>query len=184
LTPPAATVLGIDPGSVATGYGVVTLRGSSLVHVESGVVRTDPKAPMSERLDTIFTGLVRVIERAAPGEAAIETVYHAHSVPSALKLGQARGVALLAAARGGLPVSEYAPSEVKKAVVGFGGAEKAQVQQMVAALLGIRFEGRFDTTDALALAICHLHAAAFRRREEAALQALRADAPTRPGGSG
>lgn len=165
MSRPPLVVLGIDPGSVATGYGVVAMHGSALVHVESGVVRTETRKSMGERLDQIFLGLSLVIARAQPREAAIETLYHSRNVVSALKLGQARGVALLASARGGLDVHEYAPSEVKKAVVGHGGAEKAQVQQMVAALLGLRFEGRFDTTDALALAICHLNTAAFRRRQ-------------------
>ncbi len=176
-------VIGIDPGTVVTGFGVVALEGSRLIHLDSGVVRTSPSEPMEKRLEILFTGLSQVIVRNRPTEAAIESLFHARSPSTGLKLGQARGVALLAAARGGLTVFEYAPSAVKKAVVGFGGAEKSQVHHMVSALLAVKLEGPLDVTDALALAICHIHTAPFRA-QEARIQAILGAAPSAKHGVG
>lgn len=149
-------VLGIDPGSRVTGYGVVETAGNRLVYVAHGALACRPGAPMSERLASIFQGLQQVIEAHRPGEASIENIFHARNAQSALKLGHARGVALLAAELGGLPVVEYTPMQVKSAVVGYGRADKGQVQDMVRRLLCMPEAAGPDASDALAVAICHV----------------------------
>ena len=159
---PPARVLGIDPGSVVTGYGVVEMDGGRLIHVASGVIRPRAGAAFVDRLTAIFDGLSEVIVQLAPTAAAVESIPHARHAVSALKLGHARGVAMLAAARAGLPLTEHNPLEVKKALVGYGKAEKDQVHAMVQRLLGVRLEGPMDRSDALAVAICHLHASRTR----------------------
>lgn len=152
-------VLGIDPGSQVMGFGVVESSGSSLVLVEGGCVVTKAGDPFEQRLATLHEALCRLIERTQPEHAAVETIFFAKNVKSAVQLGHARGVALLAAAQAGLPVHEYAPAEVKRAVTGAGGAEKEQVAHMVKLLLGPTFAKlattRLDATDACAVAICH-----------------------------
>lgn len=159
-------VLGIDPGSNHTGYGVLEPRGTSLVLVEAGCISTRAADPLPERLATIARGLREVVERTEPVHAAVETIFFAKNVRSAIVLGQARGVALLAIAEAGLELHEYAPAEVKRAVVGGGRAEKEQVAHMVRVLLGNqRVEAkRADVTDALAIAICHAHTWSARAR--------------------
>ncbi len=152
-------VLGIDPGSIATGYGVVEARCNALVHVESGVIRTDRSGGFNARLDTIYQGILGVIQRLGPDVSAVEGVFHARNAQSALKLGHARAAAILAAVHGGTEVREYSPLEVKKSVVGYGRAEKGQVQKMVSLLLGLGREPSQDAADALAVAICHIHTA-------------------------
>lgn len=147
-------VLGIDPGTLVTGYGVVEMRGSELLHRASGVV-TASGPDLAARLATIFDTLEKVIAAHRPQAAAIEDLFHARNARSALTLGHARGVALLAVARAGVPVSAYAPPLVKKAVVGHGRADKRQVQRMVKMLLGLESEPAEDAADALAVAICH-----------------------------
>ena len=151
-------VFGIDPGSVVTGYGAVSSTGGRLVCVDCGVVKTPSRWAFPDRLKTIHEGLVETIERNQPEAVAVESVFHARHAASALKLGQARGVALLAAAQAGLPIHEYAPAQVKRAVTGSGRADKDQVRQMVETLLGRKIDLPADATDALAVAICHSHA--------------------------
>jgi crossover junction endodeoxyribonuclease RuvC len=152
-----AVILGLDPGLAATGWGVILAQGNRLSHISHGIVRTPAAAPLAERLATLYDGLMNVIGDHGAGEAAIEEVFVNANPQSTLKLGQARGVVLLAAARAGLPVSEYASRAVKKALTGTGAAEKSQVQTMVERLLpGLRITGS-DAADALAVAITHAH---------------------------
>jgi crossover junction endodeoxyribonuclease RuvC len=152
-------IIGLDPGLGTTGWGVVAKSGNRLSHVANGQVKTDPKAPLAQRLVTLDRELTDVILAHRPDAGAVEEVFVNTNAQSTLKLGQARGVCLLALARAGLPVSEYATRMVKKALVGTGGAEKAQVQAMLGVLLpGVRLAGA-DAADALAVAICHAHSA-------------------------
>lgn len=155
-------VLGIDPGSNATGWAVVSRRGSAFALHGAGVIRTDAADPMGQRLDRIFTGLNEVIAAAEADQAAIEAIFRHRSSESALRLGHARGVALLAVARAGLPVSEYNPMTVKKTVTGSGKAEKAQVALMVARRV-VGADGLpADAADAAAIALTHLASAPLR----------------------
>ena len=150
-------VIGLDPGLGCTGWGVIAKSGNRLSHVANGQVRTDPKASLAERLVTLDRELADVIVRHAPDTGAVEEVFVNSNPQSTLKLGQARGVCLLALARAGLPVSEYATRLVKKALVGTGSAEKAQVQAMLRVLLpGVKLAGP-DAADALAVAVAHAH---------------------------
>jgi len=150
-------ILGLDPSLTCTGWGVVTKNGNRLSHVANGQIRTDPAASLPERLVTLDRALSEVIGTHRPDCAAVEEVFVNKNPQSTLKLGQARGVALLAAARAGLPVSEYATRLVKKAIVGTGAAEKTQVQAMLKVLLpGVPLAGA-DAADALAVAIAHAH---------------------------
>ncbi|NOU02269.1 MAG: crossover junction endodeoxyribonuclease RuvC, partial [Novosphingobium sp.] len=128
-------ILGLDPSLTCTGWGVVAKHGNRLSHVANGQIRTDPKASLAERLVTLDRELTDVIVRYQPADSAVEEVFVNKNPQSTLKLGQARGVCLLALARAGLPVAEYATRLVKKAIVGTGGAEKAQVQAMLGVLL-------------------------------------------------
>ncbi len=148
-------ILGVDPGTRATGYGLVKFVGNRLVHVGHGVIKTDPKAPLPVRLATIYRGLRKVIVDYRPDEVGVESIFHAKNAQSALKLGHARGVILLCAELEGAPVAEYSPLEVKSAVVGYGKAEKQQVQEMVRILLALPKKAQADASDALAVAICH-----------------------------
>ncbi len=150
-------VLGIDPGSVITGFGAVRMEGQRLVYVDCGVVRTPSRLPFPDRLSRIYDGLEKVIARIDPDAVALESVFHARHAASALKLGHARGVAMLAVIRAGLPIHEYPPARVKSAVAGSGRADKKQVRMMVETLLGQRLDQPDDASDALAVAICHLH---------------------------
>ena len=156
-------IIGLDPGLGCTGWGVIRAEGNRLSHVANGQVRTDPKAALPERLVRLEEELGRVIDAHRPAAAAVEEVFLNENPQSTLKLGQARGVVLLAAARRGLEVGEYAPRLVKKAVVGVGGAEKVQVHAMIQRLLpGAKIAGA-DAADALAVAITHAHHLATRR---------------------
>lgn len=149
-------ILGIDPGLNATGWGVIDQTGSRLSLVEYGVIKAPPKAPMAERLTVIYNAIEVLVETYQPHEAAVEDQFVHASAVSALKLGQARAAAMLAPARAGLVVGEYAPKLVKKSVVGTGSAEKAQVAAMIAILLpGSKADA--DAADALAVAVCHAH---------------------------
>lgn len=150
--------MGIDPGSLNTGYGVVTRQGGALVHVCSGALSPGGRLTMAERLLRISDGLCGLIEEHRPDAVSIESVFAAINVKSAIALGQARGAALVCAARFCLPVFEYAPSSVKLAVTGYGQATKEQVQKMVGLLLKTQeaFK-KADASDALAMAICHIH---------------------------
>lgn len=150
-------ILGLDPSLSCTGWGIVAKSGNRISHIANGQVKTDPAASLPERLVVLDRELTDVILAHRPDCAAVEEVFVNKNAQSTLKLGQARGVCLLAAARGGLPVSEYATRLVKKAVVGTGGAEKAQVQAMLKVLLpGVKLAGA-DAADALAVAIAHAH---------------------------
>jgi crossover junction endodeoxyribonuclease RuvC len=164
------TIFGVDPGSLRTGYGCIESDGSRHRLVTCGALVTPVHASFAEKLLAIHQGLASLLARCRPECVAVENVFHARNVRSALKLGHARGVALLAATQAGLPVVEYTPAEVKRAVVGYGRAEKRQVQQMIALLLGMTDAPRpYDATDALAVAICHLHAGAGPAAVAAAL---------------
>jgi len=157
-------IIGLDPGLGCTGWGVIAAEGNRLSHVANGQVRTDPKAELAARLVRLDEALGEVIAAHDPAEAAVEEVFLNENPQSSLKLGQARGVVLLAAARRGLQVGEYSARLVKKAVVGTGGAEKAQIHFMVQRLLpGARIAGA-DAADALAVAITHAHHLATARR--------------------
>ena len=150
-------IIGLDPGLGTTGWGIVAKSGSRLSNIANGQVKTDPKAPLAERLVTLDRELADIILAHRPDSGAVEEVFVNSNPQSTLKLGQARGVCLLALARAGLPVAEYATRLVKKALVGTGGAEKAQVQAMLRVLLpGMKLAGP-DAADALAVAICHAH---------------------------
>ena len=153
-------IFGIDPGSERTGYGCVESDGRRLVLVTSGIVRAHRDDAFADRLARIHLQLSEALARVRPEAVAIESIFHAANARSALRLGHARGVAVLAAVQAGCPVVEYAPTEVKRSVVGYGRAEKPQVQQMVKLLLGLdAVPSPHDVADALAVAICHLHTA-------------------------
>lgn len=150
-------ILGLDPGLGTTGWGVIRSEGSRLSHIANGQIRTDAKAPLATRLLALDTALAAVIAQYRPDGAAVEEVFVNANPQSTLKLGQARGVVLLCAARSGAVVGEYAARLVKQAIVGTGGADKRQVQAMLGVLLpGVKFTGA-DAADALAVAICHAH---------------------------
>jgi len=150
-------ILGLDPGLAATGWGVIRSEGNRLSHLAHGTVRTPPTDALAVRLASLYEGLMAVIEGYGASEAAVEEVFVNANPQSTLKLGQARGVVLLCAARAGLAVSEYATRAVKKAVTGTGAADKVQVQAMVERLLpGVKVAGA-DAADALAVAIAHAH---------------------------
>lgn len=151
-----AIILGVDPGSRITGYGIIRAEGRHIEYIDSGCIRMGEK-PMAERLQAIFHGLATLIGEYRPHEFAIEQVFMARNPDSALKLGQARGAAIVSAANSGLPVHEYSARQVKQAVVGNGGADKAQVQHMVQALLSLSRKPQADAADALAIALCHAH---------------------------
>jgi len=149
-------ILGVDPGSLSTGYGILRADRGSLSVIACGTIRNRSTTPMPERLHSIFGGLCELIRAHHPDELAIETAFYGKNAQSALKLGQARGAAILAAVTGGIAVHEYSPREVKKAVVGNGTASKAQVKSMVHRSLSLRsVKTGYDTADALAIALCH-----------------------------
>ncbi len=148
-------LLGIDPGLQHTGWGMVESAGSRLRHLGDGVISTDAAMPLAERLSAIYRGLAELLANWQPDEAAVEHTYVNKNPGAALKLGQARGVALLAPAMLGIPVAEYQAMEVKRAVVGTGHADKVQVEAMVRRLLPGATIRRADASDALAVAICH-----------------------------
>jgi crossover junction endodeoxyribonuclease RuvC len=151
-------IFGIDPGSERTGYGCIETAGSRQHLVICGSLAAPAGATFPDRLKHIHAGLATLLARHRPDCVAVENIFHARNVRSALKLGHARGVALLAAAEAGLPVVEYTPAEIKRAVVGYGRAEKNQVQQMIKLLLGLdAAPSPHDVADALAVAICHVH---------------------------
>jgi len=166
----AKIILGIDPGSIVCGYGVIKTVDSrqytvnsilsqtlttDTVYVASGKIELSSRYPLHVRLKEIFDALTDIIKEYSPDEVAVEKVFFAKSVKAALTLGQARGAALLAAASRGLPIYEYSALEVKKAVVGYGRAEKHQIQRMVSRVLNLKFTLSKDSADALAIALCH-----------------------------
>ena len=157
-------ILGLDPGLRRTGWGVIACDGARLSHVAHGVIAPRETLPFAERLLILFDGICDVIAAHAPHEAAVEETFMNDNARSALKLGHARACALVAPARAGLPVAEYAATVVKKAVVGTGGADKAQVGFMIARLLPAAGKTTADAADALAVAIAHAHARTASRR--------------------
>ena len=151
-------IFGIDPGSLCTGFGCVESDGSRHRLVCCGGIKAPARAAFPDRLHHIHSALVEILAECRPDAVAVESLFHAVHARSALQLGHARGVALLAASQAGLVVTEYPPAEVKRAVVGYGRAEKHQVQHMVTLLLGLTVPPEpFDASDALAVAICHVH---------------------------
>ncbi len=150
-------LLGIDPGLRYTGWGLIESHGNRLRHIADGVIATDAATPVPERLKILHDGLMALLELHHPAEAAVEETYVNRNGAATLKLGYARGVALLAPALAGVPVTEYAAKTVKMAVVGTGGADKDQVEMMVRRLLPGATIRRSDASDALAVAICHAH---------------------------
>jgi crossover junction endodeoxyribonuclease RuvC len=148
-------ILGIDPGTRITGYGLIDQQGNRLIHVDNGAIMTRSSDPLAERLKTIHHQIVDIIHRYHPEAMAIEEIFFAQNPQSALKLGHARGSAMLAGVNGGLTVHEYTALQVKSAVVGYGKAAKQQVQQMVRTLLNLPERAQEDASDALAVAICH-----------------------------
>ncbi len=163
--PGSLVVLGLDPGTLVTGYGIIARTGEQMSLIGCGTITNTPDLSMGVRLQCIFEGLTSLIERHHPDQFAIESAFYGKNAQSALKLGHARGVSLLAAALGGLPTAEYSPREIKKAVVGNGAASKEQVRFMVGSLLGIaRPAMDLDASDALAVAICHCHRASAGTR--------------------
>ena len=150
-------ILGIDPGLRRTGWGVIDLDGSRLGFIACGSVATDERAAVAERLVAIHDGLAKVIEHYRPHEAAVEKTFVNANAAATLKLGQARGIAMLVPAKAGLSVAEYAPNLVKKTIVGAGHSEKAQIRMMIGVLLPKADPQTEDAADALAIAICHAH---------------------------
>ncbi len=149
-------ILGIDPGSRTTGYGVISISGQKLTYLDSGCIRT-PDGPLSGRLLEIFNGVCELMETYHPTEVAIEQIFMHENANSALKLGHARGVAMVACASHRVTVYEYTPRQVKQSVVGYGAATKDQVKHMVMELLLLSKPPQTDASDALAIAICHQH---------------------------
>ncbi len=155
-------LIGLDPGLRSTGWGVIDVSGNHLVHVADGAVAPDPSQSLAWRLRSLHDGLSEILSRYMPVEAAVEETFVNKNAASTLKLGEARGVVLLAPALAGLPVAEYSANRIKKSVVGVGHANKEQVQMMVGRILpGCKISGA-DAADALAVAICHAHFAATR----------------------
>jgi crossover junction endodeoxyribonuclease RuvC len=174
-------IIGIDPGTMVTGWGVVEAIGASLNHIAHGTIPTVGAPAQADRLSLIYRGVEEVIQAHKPDGMSLEKVFFARNAQSALKLGQARGVALLAAAHHGVAVHEYAAVEIKMAVVGYGQASKEQVQKMVAALLHVGGKMAADAADALAAAVCHLHRESFQSRILEALPGECGGAPRRKG---
>ena len=153
----AIRILGIDPGLRRTGWGLIEADGNRLIYVACGAVDTSEKATLGLRLVTLHDGLIAVIEKYTPHEAAVEHTFVNSNAAATLKLGQARGIAMLVPAIAGVPVSEYAPNLVKKTIVGAGHGEKAQIRMMIGVLLPRADPKTHDAADALAIAVCHAH---------------------------
>lgn len=160
----AVLILGVDPGLNRCGWGLVLSEGTRLSHVAHGVIKPPPSQQLASRLHDVFEGLCKVIEEHKPHEAAVEETFVNSNARAALALGQARGVAMAAAARTGLVVAEYAPTTIKKAVVGAGSADKTQIAFMVRRLLPTAGDVTADAADALGVALCHAAHGGFRRR--------------------
>ncbi len=151
-----ALILGIDPGSQKTGFGIISHEGSRSEYVTSGIIRL-PRTALPERLKIIFDSVSEIVEQYCPQELAIEEVFMARDAKAAIKLGQARGAAIVACVNKSMPVYEYAAKSIKQAVVGTGNADKQQVQHMVKSLLKLPAAPKEDAADALAAALCHAH---------------------------
>jgi len=155
------TIIGVDPGTIITGFGIIKFENNSLAYIHSGVIKTPKTKDVPPRLEMIYNELDRLIKLYMPDDFSIETTFYAKNIQSVMKIGYARGVSLLAAAHNKLNISEYSPREIKKSVVGNGGASKEQVQFMIKKLMNINQTMlKFDESDALAIAVCH----AFRSK--------------------
>ncbi|MCH9757160.1 MAG: crossover junction endodeoxyribonuclease RuvC [Gammaproteobacteria bacterium] len=150
-------ILGIDPGSRITGYGLIRATGNEFKYLDSGCIRTTTDTGLSGRLLDIFNGIRQIMNAFKPDEVAMEQVFMHQNANTALKLGHARGAAMVAAASPDAPVAEYSPRQIKQAVAGYGAADKEQVKQMVMRLLNLSKAPQTDASDALAVAICHSH---------------------------
>lgn len=158
-------VLGIDPGSNVTGYGIIEKNGRDFNTLKWGAISTRQSSSFPEKLKKIYDELGEIIKSYRPTTAAVENIFFAKNPQSVLKLGQARGVALLAAINSGLGIAEYTPLEIKQSVTGYGRADKSQMQSMVAKILSLKENPKpFDSSDALAVAICHIHSAPFNNK--------------------
>lgn len=167
-SPAVVTILGVDPGTLSTGFGLVQGFGDRIKLVTSGVIRNNGAAPLPSRLQHIYDDLNDVITRYHPDEFAIESAFYGRNAQSSLKLGHARGVSILVAVQQKIPVAEYSPREVKRAVVGNGTASKEQVRFMVKSILDVSERSMIlDTSDALAVALCHMHRLSAPRRQPA-----------------
>ena len=158
-------VLGVDPGSLVTGYGLLEKKGNRITCVHFGAITSERHVPFYERIHKIFRSMVEIMEHYRPQEMAIEDVFFAKNVKSAMKIGHARGAVLVAAVESDVKIYEYAPLEIKKSVVGYGRATKEQVRSMVQVILGLKTHPGFDTSDALATAICHLNWTRYDRKQ-------------------
>ncbi|MBN2499258.1 MAG: crossover junction endodeoxyribonuclease RuvC [Anaerolineales bacterium] len=165
-------VIGIDPGTAITGYGVVRIhQGRDIEAVDYGVIETPAKAPMPERLVMLYEQLNQILTLHRPDTGAVEKLFFQKNVRTAISVGQARGVALLALAQAGISIGEYTPNEIKQAVAGYGAADKYQMQQMVRLLLNLEeIPKPDDAADALAVAICHLHSAQAQARYDSGIE--------------
>lgn len=152
-----AIILGIDPGSRITGYGVIEQQGNNVSYIDSGCIKTQGAPTLAERLQVIYEGIDQVVRLHTPTVMGIEQVFMARNADSALKLGQARGAAIVACTHHGLPVHEYSARQVKQAVVGTGAADKSQIQMMICTLLKLDKKPQQDAADALGVAVCHAH---------------------------
>ena len=149
-------ILGVDPGTLFTGYGIIQFTNNELTRIDAGIIKIPPTKDLAPRLKLIYDELDRIIKTYRPDEFAIETAFYGKNVQSAMKIGYARGVSLLAAIHNGVPSMEYSPREVKKSVAGNGASSKEQVQYMICKLLSIKnTKMKFDESDALAVAVCH-----------------------------
>lgn len=153
-------ILGIDPGTQTTGYGLVSKSRIGIEHIDNGLI-IPPKSDLPVKLEAIFAKIIRLIEQFSPTAIALEDVFFAKNAKTALRLGHARGVVMLAAARHGIPVFEYPPAQVKQAIAGFGQAPKEQMQKMVKIHLKLREVAAEDASDALAVALCHCQTRRF-----------------------
>lgn len=162
-------ILGIDPGSRVTGYGLVQLHAANLCHIDNGGIFTPEKASLSEKISLIFKSVMQLIDSFKPQALSIESVFYAKNVRSAIVLSHARAAAMIAACEKNIPVYEYTPLAVKQAVAGYGRASKEQIQSMVQKLLKLPEASYHDASDALALAICHLNQIHFQKKVSAYL---------------
>jgi crossover junction endodeoxyribonuclease RuvC len=157
-------ILGIDPGSVVTGYGLIEGQAGRMTHVENGGIFPPPKRPLSERIFYLFDQVQSLLHKFTPEAVAIEDIFIAKNVSSTLKLGHARGAIMVAVAKAGLPVFEYTALQVKQAVTGYGRADKEQIQKMIRVLLKLPDTAFKDASDALAVAVCHYHSHRLQKK--------------------
>ena len=159
-------VLGVDPGSRITGYGLLEEKNRRISFIEAGLIKPPEKLPFARKIHRIFQGTVELLERFGPDAMAVEDLFYAKNARSSLKLGHARGAILAAAGQHDISVFEYTPLEIKKSVVGYGRADKEQVRSMVNAILGLKKQVPIDASDALATAICHVNSSRLRMLQE------------------